>query len=280
MAKEKRTKDKLVWHLSKLEKLYTETLENIRKVFRKREASVFYALIQDEQDYITALTVSDSHLDELSEELRYNIPLIDSWKTKCVANDDWRRIIFEIGRLYGTMQLSSRICYEKKKDNQVYETALSICGIRHFEEIISLLYNQRELTQTELCKDLQMKPSALSECIKKILDTNMIVCRRSGKYKVYTLTDDGLRFAKMRQQELNHEKKISSEIGTQYYNAIPSDNAGNEDSKEIKNVLPAKTEYEWALSSCFESISKDDKYENDFFNDLIIEKRGGKLCTI
>jgi len=266
-------KEKFERYLIKWEKIYSELLEDIRVAVSKREVNAFFVVLQDKQDYITALTTSNSHLDELSKELRYSIPPLERLIKKYIETDNLRKTVFEIGRLYGTMQLSSRICYEKKKDNQVYSTALSICGIKHFEEIVSLLYKQKELTQTELCEDLQMKPSALSECIKKILDTNMIVSRRSGKFKVYSLSDDGLRFARLRLQELDHEKKISSVIESQYYNTIPSGVGDNEEQVREKTTSPYKSRFRWNGFDDCENVQKDDKFEDEDFHNMIIVRK-------
>lgn len=272
--------EKFVRCFIKLEKICDELAKEYHKALSRKEVNTFIVFMQDEQDYISALTASNSHLEELSKELRYNMPIINRWKDMFVENDDAHKIFFEIGRLYGTMQLSSRICYEKKKDNQVYDTALSICGIKHFEEIVSLLYKQKELTQTELCRYLQMKPSALSECMKKILDTNMIVCRRSGKYKVYSLSDDGLRFTRLRLQELDHEKRISSEIESQFYNAIPAGNVANGDQIAAKITLPNKSKCLWSDIDYYETVQKDDKFEDEDFYNIIIERNGSGLCTM
>ena len=205
-------------------------------------------IILDKQDYLTLLTLNDSknHSDfeEWRMELQHDFLTMDDFVREIEKSESDRKAYFEIGRLYGTMQLSSRICYEKKKDSQAYEDGITFCGIRHFDEIVSLLDRHKQMTQTELCLELDMNPSALSECLKKILMTKMVVCRRSGKYKVYSLSDDGFRYAKLRHPETQYENKVESLISENVYNSFSLDSHRNGDdhsyefidSKEIKDI--------------------------------------------
>ncbi len=242
-------------------KKYIKLLDDTARIFLDeiikmdyKSISKCYERILDHQNYIIMLTTSDSDCDELTEVLKYSFSIIDDLVNKYIDCTDEKKAIFDIGRLYGTMQLSSRICYEKKKDHQVYETALSVCGIKHFDDIISLLYSRKELTQTELCEVLDMKPSALSECMKKIINTNMVVSRRSGKYKVYALSDDGLRFAKMRLKEKNHEKELTSANNEQYQNSI-----SDVEFDKVKSVLDERNEV-------IKKIIKNASWLNNYLN--------------
>lgn len=201
---------------------YIKLLNDIAREFIEREGNLshknflrFFDRIQNQQDYLVMLTASDSDFDELSEVLKFSFPIIDDIINYCIDSDDAKKAIFDIGRLYGSLQLSSRICYEKKKDYQVYETALSVCGIKHFDEIITLLDSQEELTETEICKELELGKSEFIEGIEKLIDENMVVSRRSGKSTAYALSDDGLRFARLRSIEKEHEKEFSSSLNEQ-----------------------------------------------------------------
>ena len=202
---------------------HIKALNDTANMFIEKEGNLnhkgflrFFDRIQDQQNYIAMLSESDTDYDELTDVLEFSFPIIEDILDKYIDCNDTRKAIFDIGRLYGTMQLSSRICYEKKKDNQVYEAALSVCGTNRFDDIVSLLNKREELTQSELCEELNMAPSELCESIKQLINTDMVVSRRSGKFKAYALSDDGLRFAELRSIEKEHEKEFSSAINDQY----------------------------------------------------------------
>ena len=236
-------------------------------------------MIKDAWDQIIVLTIrNDSDTYELRKTLQHNFLTLDDFKEKVIANDEERSMLFEAGRLYGTMELSSRICYEKEKDSQIYETGLSICGIKHFDEIIRLLDSRKELTQSEMCLILKMKPSALSECLKRILATDMIASRRSGKYKVYSLSDDGLRYARMLSREKQREnKKWISIIKEQFNNEDPFNLVGFELEKAFESnskTSKASSENRIRIKDCyFHNIPQNEKYETDEIEKTTIKRK-------
>ena len=47
------------------------------------------------------------------------------------------------------------------------------------------------MTHSEICQNLELKESTLSEIMKKAAPTNLIISTKAGKYKLYRLTDNG-----------------------------------------------------------------------------------------
>jgi len=258
--------------------------DSITVLFYEKKSRELSKLLKDIQDQIVILTIKNNcEYDELSKSLQHNFFTLDDFKVKEIDVSDDRKMIFEIGRLYGTMELSSRICYEKKQDSQVYEAGLSVCGIKHFDEIVSMLDKRKQLTQTDLCSILKMKSSALSECMKKILATEMVVGRRSGKYKVYSLSDDGLRYARVLRLEKQREnKKLSNLIREQFNNCI-SFYAGfldNEKTTEEKSKMSNETsEHMNAIKNYYNPERNNDDYDNNDFENVATKKKGNCLCV-
>ena len=151
---------------------------------------------QDNIDNISMLTASRTDLNLLSRTLQYGAIILDSYKDATV-DDIEKRIIFELGRLYGVMHLSSLLCYEYKKNQKVYDAVSSSLEIKHLDDIVALLERHQVLTHSQICRHLGIKPSTLTECMKKVLATDLLDFRRIGKFKVYSLSDNGRRYAKI-----------------------------------------------------------------------------------
>ena len=47
------------------------------------------------------------------------------------------------------------------------------------------------MSHSEICKNLDLKESTLSEIMKKAASTNLIISSKAGKYKLYRLSDNG-----------------------------------------------------------------------------------------
>ena len=182
------------------------------KAFAENDYELLSKFVQDNSDYIAMLTAGDMDLNLLDNTLKYGFLMLDEFKDQEIDDDLYRNAIFEIGCLYGLMQLSSQICYEKKKDARAFETALSMYSIKHFNDVVAALSENGQLTHSQLCWKLNIKASTLSECMKKVLMTGLVERTRVGKYKVYTLSDDGLRYSKQQQKELSRQRRKQKEI--------------------------------------------------------------------
>lgn len=104
---------------------------------------------------------------------------------------------FKLGKLLGAIESYGKIIYEKKLDrlvvDRLYEDGRTI---KYLDDIVKLLESHGGLTHAELCKYLSLKTSTLSEAIKKVLATGIVDFRCAGKYKIYSLTDDGIRYGR------------------------------------------------------------------------------------
>ncbi len=125
----------------------------------------------------------------------------------------------------------------------------------------------------------------------------MIVSRRSGKYKVYALSDDGLRYARIRRREKKHENEMSSAINEEYKNINISrllertisenpklldaiiENSMLENSILIEKISKELSEQQRRLANRYEFL--DDNKNTDFemfgSNDFKLEIEGERI---
>lgn len=82
--------------------------------------------IQNKTDYLTFLAVNESKDSEYFEEFRtvlqHDFLTFDIFLKQLETLNNDKKAYFELGKLYGTLQLCSRICYDKIKST--YQTDL------------------------------------------------------------------------------------------------------------------------------------------------------------
>ena len=110
-----------------------------------------------------------------------------------------------MGAFLGSIESYGNILYEKKNEqlviDRIYKEGHTI---KYLDNIVRLLENHGGLTHAELCKYLMLKTSTLSEAIKKVKEAGVINIHSSGKYKIYSLSDIGIRYGKyLRNQKRN-----------------------------------------------------------------------------
>lgn len=106
------------------------------------------------------------------------------------------QMIYELGFLKGTVSsLSHAIYCEQKKEEAAADYRSRLQYISHLADIVKVLEKEGSLSHSDLAQKLMMKQPTLSEAMKKILMENVITTTTSGKYKVYSLTDQGRHYA-------------------------------------------------------------------------------------
>lgn len=101
--------------------------------------------------------------------------------------------IYEAGYEMALYSIMSRIADYK---NDLLE--IKNINSRYSDKIVELLFEKDVMNHNELAKELQVTTTNLSNIMKRIRDSKADVLRteRSGKYKIYYLTDNGIRYAK------------------------------------------------------------------------------------
>lgn len=112
------------------------------------------------------------------------------------SNPQWRTI-YNIGSLQGMVKLSKIVCSDRLHEECVLDESIFLTTkIRHLDDIVDFLYIHKQATHSDICEGLDLKNSTLSECMKKVLLTGLVNSRKSGLFKVYYLSQDGLVYAR------------------------------------------------------------------------------------
>ena len=121
------------------------------------------------------------------------------------------RMIFELGCLQGMVSGISQVLYcEKRQEEAAVAYKGGLQYVTHLSEIVKILEKEGPLSHTDLSKKLQMKQSTLTEAMKKILIEGVVTSTTSGRYKVYSLNDKGLHYAKYL-KSVDKKTELSSE---------------------------------------------------------------------
>lgn len=123
--------------------------------------------------------------------------ILDFWVDSIIKNRFWYALV-RCGAWIGTLEAIERSVYEESMDMWLQKRmAKKVSSIKHLSEILHLLEMKGVMSHGELVESLDLKyPSTLTEIMKKIADLELITIQKSGKYKLYCLTDAGIRYAK------------------------------------------------------------------------------------
>lgn len=184
----------------------------------------------------------------LGQSLKFGNAVLKQFERK-ILDSEILRTIYKIGQLRGAILAYSHSEYEKKRDEYVWNDASeAYSNIKHFDEVILYLGKKRSSNHTDLSRDLDMQESTMTECMKKILSTDYVTSSRVGRYKVYKLTDNGIRYFGLLK---SNEKKI-------------------EDNKERVTEYLDRGDLESALNLQKMDLVYDVKIENNEFRDLAL----------
>ncbi|MBR4909000.1 MAG: hypothetical protein IKZ43_08325 [Acidaminococcaceae bacterium] len=135
--------------------------------------------------------------EELEKNLEYGSLLLRFFADN--LEDDKQRTLFELGTLKGVVESFEHLLYNKGEELRLLQAKYTFFStVKHLDEVVFALETHGSMTQTELRKYMRgMNASTLSEAMKKILDTGLVLATAMGKYKVYTLTDTGLKYGRL-----------------------------------------------------------------------------------
>lgn len=98
------------------------------------------------------------------------------------------------GKLAGSIEILEKIQYENEQNRAAFEQT-KLLGTKHLDRVIQALETYGSLSQTQMCEILSLQASTLSEVLKKVRMTNLIQASPYGKYKMYSLTEEGMRYS-------------------------------------------------------------------------------------
>ena len=151
-------------------------------------------------------------LEDLRKSIKFGT-LLTKYFDRLIKDKIQHIAILSVGKLEGYLELLERLRFTEEQDRMVKYNARH-SGTKHLDDIIFALETHGNATQTELSKILGLQASTLSEALKKIRLTGLIQVAPYGKYKMYSLTDDGIRYGAL------IRKKKYADSGPEYLKAI------------------------------------------------------------
>ena len=112
--------------------------------------------------------------------------------------------------------------------NQMVVERAKLFGTKHLNEIILYLWSNGFMSQAELRKSLRLRPSTLSEILKKVRKTQLVQVIPYGKSKLYSLSDTGIQYGRMLLSKGDSSSLLKS-VPNYYINIMYSNTPINND---------------------------------------------------
>ena len=161
-------------------------------LFEQKEYSKVIDCVGEQTERLLYEWLDGMH-EKLEKDLQCQTMLLDFFRDGLDENTR-ERSLFALGGLYRATKIYAALLFESGMDQRLrtqYEKEL--VGIKHLKEVVQALEIHGSMTHSELCDYLDLKPSTLTEAMKKILETHTISVLSAGKYRLYSLTDIGIR---------------------------------------------------------------------------------------
>lgn len=139
--------------------------------------------------------------------------MLNYWTDSIIKKRLWIALI-RCGAWIGTLETIEKSIYEKSMDKWLQKRTIKrISSVKNLPEIMQLLEIKGIMTHGELVEELKLNhPSTLTEIMKKIAGLDLVTSSRSGKYSLYSLTDAGVRYAKLLRAEKNENQMLRTLI--------------------------------------------------------------------
>lgn len=144
--------------------------------------------------------------EELGKSVSYGMVML-SYFERSLHKDAEEGALFWAGKLAGCMEALDKLQFASDQ-MQIAIERVKLYGTKHLDEIALALETHGTMSQTELGEVLGLQASTLSETLKKVRKTQLVQASPYGKYKVYSLTEEGVRYS----AELRRKNKQVSEI--------------------------------------------------------------------
>ena len=225
---------------------------NLLEALNNQEYDFLLQYAEDNQEYVIAEWFNSDH-SSFSQTLRYGNSQLKYFKHH-LEKSSKDNAIFHLGILMGIIDTMEHFSYEEEQESLTANIYLKqVLSIKHLKDIIQLLESHGVMNHSEICKNLDLKESTLSEIMKKTNPTNLIDSTRAGKYKLYKLTDTGRYLSRQLRSsfsETHNKQKISVFL------------SDNQETIEEKSFFTKQQPNTWFKDSKIEITSDNN------FNDL------------
>lgn len=183
--------------------------EDFDKLFNEKKYDKIVQLSEENEELLFDL-YNKKETDCLRRSIKFGVFLVSYFK-RLFQDKSESMAVFRVGKLMGYMELLDRLSFMEEQNQRVKAKA-QYNGTKHLNEIIFVLETHGSATQTEISEILNLQPSTLSEALKKIRMTGLIQAAPYGKYKMYSLTEDGIRYGAMLRKKKSCEPEYVKAI--------------------------------------------------------------------
>lgn len=146
------------------------------------------------------------------KELRYTSALVGYAGRYLQETDEARYAAVRLGALAGMVECFERILYEQDQDVWAEMRFAEKPGT-HLSEVVQALETHGPMSHAELAKYLGTKTPTLTERMKKIVPTGAVRTSTMGKYKIYSLSEAGLRYGKELRKKRRQDASLAEVAG-------------------------------------------------------------------
>ena len=176
--------------------------EDFETLFKNGEYEKLTRLSEENENLLFEL-YQKKDSDNLHNSIQFGKFLLKYFK-RLFCDEIKSLTILYVGKLMGYIELLNRISFAEEQ-NQIVRQSAQYCGTKHLDDVIFALETRGSMSQSELAEKLEMQASTLSESLKKIRKTGFVQVMPYGKYKMYSLTDEGIRYGALRRKKKKPE---------------------------------------------------------------------------
>lgn len=179
---------------------------DFEELFQEKQYDKLICLAEENINLVRKLSVGSS-ADDLLRSVNLGISILSYFERSIQQSKDFLSL-FLLGKLKGRLETLNEQHYNLQQDS-IAEATGRMAYTKYLDQIVSLLEMWGSMTQSELCERLDLQKSTLSEALKKVRETQLVAVHSMGKYKVYSLTDEGIRYGAL--QRKNKKKSLNVE---------------------------------------------------------------------
>ena len=247
--------------------LYPDLDLNIALKEELHDSIIEYA--EENQRQLLA-TAKRNETENLKKSLKLGTAIF-RYQEKLFKTEKSKLSIYKLGVLFGSVDALNQLIYDSdQKQETIDNFKESIKCVKHLKKIISLLDLYGSLTHAEMSEKLDINPPTLTEIMKKVLPTTLVNVTHAGKYKLYSLTDQGRQLA-LYVREIKSESDQLETLFEQLKKYSQQTNDTERIKKYINNLLK---ELNGAAVLPGEKVSFDfrDPQKNQTHIEILIEK--------
>lgn len=218
-------------------RIWIDSKRDVCREYDQKEYDFLIEYARENQQNILSEWMDGSYLG-IKKTLRYGSSIVKKFEHHIREHKNLSAI-FWLGALMGTIRSFEHLSFEETQNQWIDRTfRKEVSSIKNLDRVILSLEIHGVMSHSEICQNLNIKESTLSEMMKKINYTQLITFTKSGKYKFYTLTDTGRQLGKelrKRHQRELREEELLEQLKYVWVNSKNQRRLKNEINKLLSN---------------------------------------------